>query len=134
MSWLTDIVERLEAAGVGTPGTDLFYGPLPDDPKSCGAVVPYPGAPPEEQFGATGPWLLRPRAQFSWRAETPDGFELAFEKATVAFDSLSSVGHATMLGNTKVYTLAVLQSPSMLYLSDDGSPVCGFNFEVEHEK
>ena len=133
MSWLTDIVERLEAAGVGTVGVDFFYGVMPDTPKFCGAVIPYPGRQPQEQFGATGPWLLTPRAQFSWRAETPDGFELAFGKATAAFDSLSSVGHAVTVGSTKIYSLDVLQTPNVLFLSEAGSPVVGFNFEVEHE-
>ena len=41
--WAEDIVDHLVAAGVGTAGTDLYWGILPDKPESCGAVIPYPG-------------------------------------------------------------------------------------------
>ena len=40
--WAEDIVDHLVAAGVGTAGTDLYWGVLPDKPESCGAFRPAP--------------------------------------------------------------------------------------------
>ena len=70
--WAEDIVDHLVTAGIGVAGENLFWGVLPDTPAFCGAVIPYPGQPPEEAFGSEGAWLERPRAQFSWRAESTD--------------------------------------------------------------
>ena len=128
--WTEDILGHLEAAGVGTCGTDLYWGQLPDSPKSCGAVIPYPGLSPEEQFGSEGAWLERPRAQFSWRAGAPDRVAEAFTKAQEAFDALAGVQMRT-IGSTLFYRIQALQSPFVLYQGEDGLVVVGFNFATE---
>ena len=130
--WASDIVDYLAAAGVGTAGEDLFWGSLPDKPESCGAVIPYPGQPPEQQYGSEGAWLEKPRAQFSWRAESTDKVAEAYAKAQVAFDALTGV-QSTNIGTTKVYRVVVNSSPSTLYQDEDGLPVVGFSFVVEFE-
>lgn len=43
---LTDLAERLEDEGVGTVGTDIFVGRMPDQPDSCVALTSYIGDPP----------------------------------------------------------------------------------------
>ena len=131
--WAEDIANHLAAAGVGTVGTDLFWGVLPDKPTSCGAVIPTPGSPVERQFGSSGVWLQRARAQFSWRAETTDKVAEAFTKSQTALDALAGI-EAQTIGSTKVYTIQGLQSPGLLYQDEAGLAVYGFNFVVEFEQ
>ena len=130
--WLMDIANHLEAAGVGTVGVDLFLGPMPEEPVSCGALIPYPGAPPEQQFGAEGAWLEKPRCQFSWRAADHSDFELALSKGQLAFDALTGVQTRTV-GSTKVYRIQVHASPSVLFQDEAGRSMVGFNLTVEFE-
>ena len=51
--WTEDILNYFESNSLGTCGTDLFWGVLPDMPKYCGAVLPAPGGSAEEAFGST---------------------------------------------------------------------------------
>ena len=131
--WASDIVDYLAAEGIGTVGTDLFWGVLPDEPGSCGAVIPYPGAPVEKQFGSEGVWREKARAQFSWRAEKPDQVAVAFTKAQAALDALAAI-EAQTIGSTKVYSIQGLQSPGLLYQDEGGLAVVGFNFVVDFEQ
>ena len=131
--WIKDIVDHLEAAGVGTCGTDLFWGVLPDTPKYCGAVLPDPGSPAEEAFGSTGIWLLKPRAKFVWRAGALDQVQGAFEQAQLACESLYAIGHAVTVGSTHILNVSA-QSPGLVEMTEGGLPVAGFTFSLEIEK
>lgn len=110
-------------------GTDLFWGVLPDNPKSCGAVIPYPGPPAEEQFGSPGVWLEKPRAQFVWRSATPDGVGDALVKAQSAFELLQRVQVEEIEG-TLYHMIQPLQAPFVLDIDESGLPTAAFNFEA----
>ena len=130
--WITDIANHLEAAGVGTVGVDLFIGPMPEEPVSCGALIPYGGQSPEQAFGQEGAWLEKPRCQFTWRAADHSDFELALSKAQAAFDALVGV-QARTVGTTKVHRIDVHQSAGVLYQDEAGRIMIGFNFTTEFE-
>ena len=130
--WAQEIVEFLSDAGIGTPGTDLFYGVMPDTPKFCGAVIPYPGRQPEQQFGEPDVWLEMPRAQFSWRAGAPDQIQDAFEKLQLAYELLQRV-QVEVIGGTLYHRIQPLQTPFVSDIDESGLPVVAFNFEVERD-
>ena len=131
--WAEDIVGHLEAAGVGTCGTDLFWGVLPDMPKYCGAVLPAPGGAAEEAFGSTGIWLSKPRAQFVQRAGAPDQIQDAFQTAQAAFEAMYAIGHAVTVGTTHILNVSA-QSPGVVEMTESGLPVVGFTFTLEIEQ
>ena len=131
--WLSDLVDHLEAQGVGTAGVDLFWGRRPEEPTSCGVLIPYAGLAPEHEFGADEVSRELPRAQFSWRADKPDMIEAAFTKAQEAFDVLSSI-HVQTIGTTKFYKVAALQSPFLISEEGDDLPLVGFNVQAEFER
>lgn len=54
MALLAAIAARLLAAGVATPGTDLFIGYLPAAPDTCLALYLRGGAGPVRAMGAVG--------------------------------------------------------------------------------
>ena len=130
--WITDIANYLEAAGVGTVGVDLFCGPMPEEPVSCGALIPYPGQSPEQAFGAEGAWIEKPRCQFTWRAADHSDFELAYAKSQAAFDALTGV-QARTVGTTKIHRIDVHSSAGVLYQDEAGRNMVGFNLTVEFE-
>jgi len=47
MSLIDDVAAYLATKSVGTVGTDLFKGFLPDTPANCVAIFEYAGFPPE---------------------------------------------------------------------------------------
>ena len=46
MSMVKDIAELLESKGIGTVGTDIFYGQIPEKPDDIIGVFEYAGRPP----------------------------------------------------------------------------------------
>lgn len=129
--WAHEIVAYLAETGVGMNAKNLFWGFLPDDPASCGAIVPYPGEPPEKQFGTEEIWLEKPRAQFTWRGPTPDDAETAFLNAQVAFEALARIQTQTILDFPTFYhVVEPLQAPYLRDLEVSGLPLVSFNFRV----
>lgn len=61
-----EILGLLEAEEVGTPGSDLFWGFLPDSPDSCAAFFEYAGEPAQET--KAGVYRELPRLQVITRA------------------------------------------------------------------
>jgi hypothetical protein len=75
MSLVGEAVDILAAAGLGTPGTNLFERTLPDSPDQAIGVVPYQGRAPIGQHDSPSPQLFQPRFQVRCRAtdaETAD--------------------------------------------------------------
>ena len=132
LNWSQEIIEFLSDAGIGTPGEDLFWGVMPDTPKFCVAVIPYPGRQPEQQFGAPDVWLEFPRAQLSCRAGAPDQIQDAFETAQLAMELLQRV-QVEVIGGTLYHRIQPLQTPFVIDIDESGLPVVGFNFEVERD-
>ena len=54
---LSDISTYLKNQGVGTPGTDMFLGLMPDQPDNCIALFEYAGSPPDLHWNGEYPGL-----------------------------------------------------------------------------
>ena len=54
---LADISTYLKDQGVGTPGTDMFLGLMPDQPDNCVALYEYAGSPPDLHWNGEYPGL-----------------------------------------------------------------------------
>ena len=133
LNWSQEIIGFLSDAGIGTPGEDLFWGVMPDTPKFCIAVIPYPG--PAARTAVRGHrtcgWWF-PRAQLSCRAGAPDQIQDAFETAQLAMELLQRV-QVKVIGGTLYHRIQPLQTPFVIDIDESGLPVVGFNFEVERD-
>ena len=67
---LAEIASLLETASVGTLGTDLFIGQMPDEPTACTGVFETKGLPPLYVFGQDTVHAEFPRIQIVCRGET----------------------------------------------------------------
>jgi hypothetical protein len=128
--WTSEIVDYLATLGLGTVGTNLFFGQLPATPDECGAVIPAPGSPAEMKFGSQGVYLENPRAQIVFRG-TMDDVNTALLKAQTAFEALAQSN--VTLGSTLFYRIAPMQSPYLRGYSAHGGPEVAFMIEAQKE-
>lgn len=63
-----DIAEFLEDASVGTVGTDIFVGQMPDSPDNCITVYQYAGQKPQLGLDLEEPGLQIRVRNTSWAA------------------------------------------------------------------
>jgi hypothetical protein len=54
---LSDIGNYLQAQGIGTLGTNIFLGLMPDQPDNCIALFEYAGSPPDLHWNGEYPGL-----------------------------------------------------------------------------
>lgn len=54
---LAEIGNYLQSQGIGTLGTDLFWGLMPDQPDNCVALFEYAGRPPDLHWNGEYPGL-----------------------------------------------------------------------------
>lgn len=88
-----DITTLLVADGIGSPGTTLFWGHMPDMPDSCVAVYEYMGEQPV--YTKVGMEWERPRIQVVTRAKT---HVEAVQKAQDVYAILGFVKGSTING------------------------------------
>jgi hypothetical protein len=115
MSVVSDIVDLLQANGVGTPGVDLFERRVPDSPARLVAVLAYPGLAPEYHMGRPTPAYERPRVQVRCRAES-DGEADALAKLVYL-----TLGAAQNIDIGGVRYLGIIPLHDPFALPDDAS-------------
>lgn len=122
-----ELAEYLEDEGVGTVGTDIFAGQIPEQVASAIVITQYPGKPPELTCGSTGWNLEIPRLQVRCR-NTDEA--TALSKANACGDALTKIANQTI---ESVYYRSVMlvQSPGLLYRDENNRPNYGFNIEAE---
>lgn len=131
---MTELGTLLAGAGLGlTLGTNLFYGPLPEDPDAqvCVALVASPVAvrPSERRFGAAALAYEWPRTQVLTRGLAHDGASaLTMARAVYAF--LGTV-EAQDVGGVLIHEVRCLQPPGYLKRDANGRDVYVFNVETE---
>lgn len=128
--WTSEIADALAALGLGTVGTDLFWGQLPATPVACGAVIPAPGSPGEMALGAQGVSIEYPRAQIVFRGERDD-VSGPLTKAQTAFENLAQT--AATIGSTVYYRITPQQSPYLRGYTGNGEPEIAFMIEAQKE-
>lgn len=127
---LEDLVEYCEAQSLGTAGTDLIPGRLPEKgtPATCTGFVLYGGAGPEHRLdGVRTPTQEFPRVQVRVRAAT---LAAAMTKAYAIWNKLAAVSNTT-LNATRYRAIHVLQSPFELERDGEDRPIVAFNLEAE---
>ena len=97
---LAELVTYLAAQGVGTSGTNLFYGFVPPDPDAMVTLFEYGGQPNEPDLGTVNTRLVFPRVQALARGvrDDYDGPRLKIQDVVTALtkilnQSLSSVAY-----------------------------------------
>ena len=99
MALLDDVVAALEAAAVGTFGTDIFAGGTPKAATMDTAILTvfeYPGEGILDTFGEnTPPAVEQPRVQVLARAKS---YPAAHDKCRAAYDALHLIANETVNG------------------------------------
>ncbi len=125
---LDEIRVYLQAQGVGTFGTDLFTGFLPDTPDSVVVIYENPGTPPSRSH-SSNPTLEHPQLGV-WARGTPDGDYVApRQKAQDAYDALVAIRNQT-LSSTLYLDVMPMQQPFLIERDDNKRAIIGFNAAV----
>lgn len=123
---LEDIAGYLAAEGLGTLGTDLFLGLLPDQPDSCVALYAYPGRPPAWEHDGPQPALRYPRLQVLTRDPSYVAAESLARDASAALCALVN----RPLGATTYGRVTPLQEPFPLERDASGRVLFTCNYEI----
>lgn len=135
MAFLDEIAAKLATLGVGTVGTSIHKGMMPETPNVCTAVYEYGGAPPEFGFGAAGLDRETPAVQIVCRGE-PQDYATPRATAETAYAGLAAVECATLSGGgtSALYlTIHPQQSPFLLKRDANERVYVCFNCLCEKE-
>lgn len=122
---LDDIAAYLEDQSVGTVGTDIFMGTMPDTPDSCIALYEYAGEPPE-QIGN----IERPGLQV--RVRDPS-YSAGRAKIESVVNALAGLYEQVLSGHRYLYIRAQ-QSPEAMGRDQSGREEFVVNFIVIKER
>ena len=130
---LDDIADYLTSqggSGVGTLGTDLFKGFMPDTPDIAVAIYETGGLEPERAMtSAAGQVVVeRPRVQVVARAQAYD-YQVARTRIHNAFVLLEGMAARSINGTAYKYGSAV-QSPFPMGRDSDGRVLICCNFDI----
>ena len=127
MAMPKDIAEYLEDQSVGTVGTNIFVGQMPDAPDECIAVMIYGGTAPDEvteDMESPGLQVLIRCA----KDDFADGLTLAYS----VFNALHGVTDTT-IESTYYYRISANQSPAQMGVDGNDRPLFVINFTVLKE-
>ena len=127
MALLDDVGVYLAAQGVGTQGTDIFIGKMPDTPDTCIGLFEYGGQEGDYTMGATvSARMERPNFQAVVRAA---GYSAARTKVQSVYTTLDAVAEQDL--SSKRYHRISAKAPP-IYLGRDKSnrPQFSCNFGV----
>ena len=127
MSMVNDIAEELEDDGVGTVGTNIFCGKMPDAPDICIAVSQYGGQPIDE----VSEDMEYPGLQIIVRG-AKDGYAAAMTMAEAVRQSIHGITDTT-LTSTYYYRISANHSPAQLGFDGNDRPLFVINFSVIKE-
>lgn len=111
---LADIGAYLVTQGIGTAGTDLFYGQMPETPDVCVALFEYAGSPPE--FTHDGQDYENPGLQVMVRGTS-------YATARTTIDTIQGHLHTlanTTLSGTRYLLIRAVQSPFIFATDNNG--------------
>jgi hypothetical protein len=121
---LNDIGTYLQDQGVGTVGTDIFLGLMPDQPDNCIALFEYAGSPPDLHWNGEYPGLqVRVRNKSYAAARTKIG------EAMIALHGL----HEQTLSGTRYLLIRARGSPEVLKRDANNRVELFVNFEIIKE-
>ena len=121
---LSEIGAYLATKNVGTVGTDIFLGLLPDQPDNCTALFEYAGSPPDLHWNGEYPGLqVRVRNKSYAAARTKIGEIMKLLHGL----------HETQLSGTRYLLIKARGSPEVLKRDASNRIEWFVNFEVMKE-
>lgn len=127
---MDEIATYLAGKNVGTVGTDLFLGFLPDKPDNLVALFEYAGDPMELTMGSSDPVLERPGLQVRVRNTS---YSAARSNIEAVVDELHGLAEQT-LTNKRYLLIKANQSPESLGLDANMRSEFVCNFSVLKER
>ena len=121
---LSDIGNYLQVQGIGTLGTNIFLGMVPDRPDNCIVLFEYAGSPPDLYWNGEYPGLqVRVRNKSYAAARTKIGEVMA------ALHGL----HEQTLSGTRYLLIKARGSPEVLKRDNNNRVELFVNFEIIKE-
>ena len=122
---LTEIGAYLATQNVGTVGTDIFLGLMPDQPDNCIALFEYAGSPPDLHWNGEYPGLqVRVRNKSYAAARTKIG---------EVMEKLHGL-HEQTLSGTRYLLIKARGSPEILKRDNNNRVELFVNFEIIKER
>ena len=122
---LSDIGNYLQAQGIGTLGTNIFLGLMPDQPDNCVALFEYAGSPPDLHWEGEYPGLqVRVRNK---------GYAAARTKIGEVMEKLHGL-HEKTLSGTRYLLIKARGSPEVLKRDNNNRVELFVNFEIIKER
>jgi hypothetical protein len=112
MPVVNEIAAQLATLGLGTVGTTIHLGMMPETPDVCCAVYEYGGPASDLGFGVSGVQHETPGVQVVFRGTAGD-YATPRTSAATAHNGLAAV-QGTTLSGTKYLTIRPVQSPFLL--------------------
>jgi hypothetical protein len=126
-----DIADKLAALGMGTVGSDIWIGMMPERPDVVAVVYESAGQPPETGFSVDGLQYESPNVQVVMRGERGD-YEGPRTRAETAYKELAKI-QAVTLGSNLYHMVRPVQSPFPLMRDDDARVLVAFNAICKRE-
>lgn len=129
MAALVELGQRLQVAGIGTLGTDLFLGFMPDSPDIVTCLYEYAGSGPEDTFGVDDlPYNDKLNIQVRCRGSLR-GYQEAHDKATAVFENFTLISNEDV-GGAYYFRVKKINGPYLLYVDQQDRPIIVCNYEV----
>ena len=122
---LNEIGTYLQSQGIGTLGTDLFLGLMPDQPDNCIALFEYAGSPPDLHWNGEYPGL-----QVRVRDKSYPAGKAKIKQIVRVLHGL----HETVLGGTRYLLVKARGSPEVLMRDENNRIEFFINFEIIKER
>ena len=122
---LADISTYLKNQNIGTPGTDMFLGQMPDQPDNCIALFEYAGSPPDLHWAGEYPGLqvrVRNKSYAAGRAKIGE-----------IMTALHGLYEQTLAG-TRYLLIKARGSPEILKRDANNRVELFVNFEIIKER
>lgn len=122
---LSEIGAYLATKSIGTVGTDIFLGLMPDQPDNCVALYEYAGSPPDLHWNGEYPGLqVRVRNKSYAAARTKIG---------EVMEKLHGL-HEQTLSDTRYLLIKARGSPEVLKRDNNNRVELFVNFEIIKER
>ena len=122
---LTEIGAYLATQDIGTVGTDIFLGLMPDQPDNCIALFEYAGSPPDLHWNGEYPGLQVRVRNKSYAAARAKIGEIAKELHGL---------HEQTLSGTRYLLIKARGSPEILKRDASNRIELVLNFEIIKER
>lgn len=121
---LSDIGNYLQVQGIGTLGTNIFLGLIPDEPDNCIALFEYAGSPPDLHWNGKYPGL-----QVRVRNKSYAVARIKIGEVVAALHGL----HEQTLSGTRYLLIKARGSPEILKRDNNNRVELFVNFEIMKE-